>query len=149
MSVRAERALALAAAVGVVVVFVLDAWWRGALGQARNDDWSYVRIAFVFASTHHLQLNGWAAPMLVGQIALAWPVAALFQNSVMALQLLTAIEGALGLWLWYLVFRRALPIALAALSCLTIAIGPLFGILAVSFMSDVPALFAQALTVWL
>jgi 4-amino-4-deoxy-L-arabinose transferase-like glycosyltransferase len=136
-------------AVVVVVVFIIDAAWRGALGIARNDDWSYLRTAFVFGQTGHFVLDGWAGGMLVGQVVIAAPVVAVAGRSITGLQLLTAAEATVSLVVWYALLRRLLPPRLSALSTATLALAPVFGMLAVSFMSDVPALLMQGATLLL
>jgi Dolichyl-phosphate-mannose-protein mannosyltransferase len=145
---RRERATALAIALAFIGVLLADAAARGAIGIARNDDWSYLRTTFDLVDTHHFHLNGWATTNLIGQVLLAWPVAAIAHHSVVALQLLTAVMGALALWIWYLVLRRVLPAAHAGIACAALAAGPIFGSLAISFMSDVPALFLQAIAMY-
>ena len=140
--------MALGVASALVAALVIDAYVRGALGVARNDDWSYLRTTFDLVETHHFELNGWAATNLVGQVVLALPIAALAKHSIVALQLFTAALGALSLWTWYLVLRRLLPPMQAVTACSGLALGPIFGNVAVSFMTDVPALFMQTLTLY-
>ena len=146
---RREITTALAVAVGFVGLLVLDAHWRGVLGIARNDDWSYSRTAFAFGETGHVALNGWASATLVGQIVPAAPIVVVAGRTVAGLQWFTAAQGALALWVWFVVLRRVLPTRLAAASCAALAVGPLFGVLAVSFMGDVPSLLTQGLTLLL
>ncbi|MDP9225875.1 MAG: glycosyltransferase family 39 protein [Actinomycetota bacterium] len=142
-------AATLVAAAVVVTVFIIDAAWRGALGIPRNDDWSYLRTAFVFGQTGNFVLDGWAAAMLIGQVVIAAPVVGVAGRSIIGLQFLTAAEAAVSLVVWYALLRRLLPPRLAALSTAALALAPVFAMLAVSFMSDVPAVLMQGATLLL
>ena len=122
---------------------------RGALGAARNDDWAYYRIVFRFASTGRFQLDHWTQAMLIGQAVAAWPVIRLFGPSIVALQLTVAAMGCVGVALTYFCVRRLLSARMALIAVLPLALGPLFGSLAVSFMTDVPALTLQVTAVYL
>ncbi len=46
----------------VTAASVLAAWPVAEMGFV--DDWSYVKMAFVFARTGHIVYNGWATAML-------------------------------------------------------------------------------------
>jgi 4-amino-4-deoxy-L-arabinose transferase-like glycosyltransferase len=143
-----EIALAFAAAAAVALAYVALAGAHGALGAARNDDFAYYRITFDWVESGDLILNLWPQMSFVGQSIMAWPVVKVFGPSIAALQVSVALLGALGVALCYVVCRRFLPRGWAALCCLTLAVGPVFGTLAVSFMTDVPAFATQMLTLY-
>ena len=129
---------ALAAAAVLTAGLVGIAAWHGALGAARNDDWAYLRSATVFAADGTFVPESSTA-MLVGQTVLAWPLVRLFGAGVAPLQIAVAILGALGLVAAYLVVRRVVPRGWSAFAVGCLALGPLYGSLGVSFMTDVPA----------
>jgi hypothetical protein len=133
----------------VALLYLLDARWHGALGAARNDDWSYIRVAFDFADSGTFRLNGWAQMSLVGQVIAAFPIVRIFGHSVEALQVSVALAGACGVSACYCILRRFLSAPLAALACGSLVLGPVFGSLSVSFMTDVPAFALQAVTLLL
>ena len=131
-----ERWLALACSLAVAASYVLIAGLDGALGVPRNDDWGYYRTAF------DVLHQGWFAPdpftrtMLVGQVLLAQPILAVFGTTILPLQVFGAVLAAVGLWACYLVVRHFLPIGWAAFSVACLALGPIYGALAPTFMSD-------------
>jgi hypothetical protein len=123
-------------------------WHFGALGIPRNDDWAFTRILFSWTRTGHLQLLDWNTQTLVGQLAISVPVVKVFGSRIGALQAWVAVLGGAGCCCLYAVLRRLLPrvSALAALGCLLV--GPIYGSLAGSFMSDVPAFAAASGCLW-
>jgi Dolichyl-phosphate-mannose-protein mannosyltransferase len=134
---------------------ILFAWFvglsaaRGVLGAARNDDWAYYRIAFRFVATGRFQLDHWTQALLLGQVVGAWPIVRLFGPSIAALQLSVAAIGCVGVALVYLCVRRLLDVRMALIAVVPLALGPLFGALAVSFMTDVPSLALQVTAIYL
>lgn len=116
----------------------------GADGLVRNDDWSYSEILFRWADTGQLHLNGWVSMFLLGHLALAWPVARLFPDSLLALQVFTSVIGIVGGLAAYAVLRRFLTRGRATVAVVVMMVGPLWSPLAGSFMTDVPAAAAQA-----
>jgi len=120
------------------------AWHYGATGLVRNDDWSYSEILFRWVDTGHLELNGWVSMFLVGQLALAWPVARVFPHSLLALQVFTSLVGIAGALAAYAFLRRFLTRGRATAAVVLLMSGPLWGPLAGSFMTDVPAAAAEA-----
>ncbi|MCU1537250.1 MAG: Dolichyl-phosphate-mannose-protein mannosyltransferase, partial [Humibacillus sp.] len=142
-----SRREGLVVAVGVLVlaaVHVAVAAAFGALGVSRNDDWVYYRIAFASAAHGGFNPDPYTSTMLVGLIALARPVMAVFGADIVPLQLFVALLGALGLWAAWWTVRHFLSRGLALLALATLALGPVWGALSVSFMSDVPAFAVQA-----
>jgi hypothetical protein len=111
-----------------------------------NDDFSYTHIAREFAATGRLEYNGWAVMPLVPQIAWAAAFIKLFGFSFLAVRLSTVV---LGLFLTPVLYRlgreSGLAPSFAAYATLLTTLSPLTLPEAVSFMSDVPALFLFAL----
>ena len=142
---RREAAWSLLAALAVSGGAVVLAWSQGALGIARNDDWSFIHNAFAFHDSGVFAVTGWVQMMLIGQLVLSYPVLAIAGHSITALQLVTAGLGALLLWAGYLLVRGFLARPWAVLASASLAIGPLYGSLAASVMTDVPAAAFQVL----
>ena len=136
---RTEAAVVGAAAAVLVVVFVALAAAHGALGASRNDDWVYYRAAFRFADGGTFSADPWSMAMLVGLVLLAQPFIAVFGHSIVALQLLVAVLAGVGLWAAYVVVRSILSPRWSAFSVGCLALGPVYGGLSVTFMTDVPA----------
>ncbi|MEO8830512.1 glycosyltransferase family 39 protein [Lapillicoccus sp.] len=136
------------AALGAIVVssgYVGLAAWHGALGAARNDDWVYYRLAFNFATTGRLSFDPYTSTMLVGQVAMASPVVAVFGQQIAPLQIAVAALSALTLWMIYRVLRDLLEPFWALFCVACLAAGPIWGNVSVTFMSDVPAMALMVL----
>lgn len=140
---RRELGLAWTLALLVAAAFVIHAAVHGALGAARSDDWAYYRITFDLADTGRFHLDNWTQAMLIGQSVLAVPIIKVFGHSIVALQITVALAGSVGLVLAYLVLRRFLGWRAALFSTAILPLGPIYGSIAVSFMTDVPAFTAQ------
>lgn len=121
----------------------------GAFGLARNDDWSYADLLWRWYDTGDLRLGGWESMTLLGQLLLAWPLAAAFPRNVASLQLFTLGMAAVGAAAAYGALRRFLTPARALLGAAVALMGPLFAPLALSFMTDIPAFAVQSVCVWL
>ncbi len=118
----------------------------GAFGIPRSDDWSYLVTMFRVVDSGRLSFNHWVSMTLVGQLALAAPVATLARRDIGALQLFTVLLGAGGLAsVAFTMPRHAVRRGAAWLLAATIASGPLWGPLAVSFMTDIPTFAFSAL----
>lgn len=130
-----------------VVVPVLVARHYGALGIPRSDDWSYLLTLFRWVDSGDLTFNGWVSMTLVGQVAIAAPFAAVAERSITTIQLFTSMLGFVGLLSVVFIGRRvARPSWLAVFVAATIAVGPLWGPLAPTFMTDVPTFTFEMLT---
>lgn len=140
-----EAGTALAIAAALATLYVIIAASRGALDASRNDDWVYLRTAFHFGQTGQFVADPWSMAMLIGLVLLAAPVVAIAGAHIAPLHGLVAVLAAIGLWAAYLVVRSVLPRAwsLFAVGCL--ALGPIYGAVATSFMTDVPAFCFQML----
>ena len=141
---RVEKAVSGLVSLAVAGAYLAIASLHGALGAARNDDWTYFHSAYRFASDG-VFTPGTSTAMLVGQVVLAWPVVRVFGPEIAPLQVLVALMGAVGLWAAYRVIRRILPPSWSAFSVGCVALGPIFGSLGSSFMTDVPAFTLQML----
>ncbi len=136
---------ALLAVVGVVVPVTIT-WSYGALNIPRSDDWSYLRTLFTFSRTGHWHFNDWASMTLFGHVLLATPVVKVFGDSPAAVNGFVACIGLAGL-LGLVKLGRLLGVAPggALLVAVSIAVGPMWGTLAPTFMTDVPAFAVQTL----
>lgn len=143
---RREYLVVAAVAVAVVGVYVAIAASHGVLGASRNDDWAYIRIVTHLADTGEFRLDGWVYAMFIGQALVSLPVMALFGQGILPLQMMVAVFAAVGLWATYAVVRPWLGRRWTALSVACLAAGPVYGVLAVSYMSDVPSYTLQMIT---
>ena len=135
---------------GAVAVPLLVSARYGALGIPRGDDWSYIITMFRLVDTGHLSFNHWVSMSLVGQLAIAAPVVALAGHSITALQVSTAVIGAAGLAALAASARRlGIPMGATFLIVVSLASGPLWGPLAATFMTDVPAFAVTSISTWL
>jgi hypothetical protein len=141
---RAIAAATLVLGLGALAPWVVTDHY-GAVGIPRSDDWSYLVTLFRLVDTGHLSFNHWVSMHLVGQLALGAPIAAVLRDDIAAQQALTVVLGAVALVALMAAARRVgagwLGSALVA-GCL--AACPLWGPLAVTFMTDVPTLAASS-----
>jgi hypothetical protein len=142
-------ALSLGAVAAVAVGLpLLTASHYGAFGIVRNDDWSYLLTLFNWVDTGHLDFNSWVSMTLLAQLALAAPIVIAFGRNVALIQVETVMIGLAGLyvveWMAFAVTRRLWKATFVAI---LVAAGPLWGPLAVSFMTDVPAFAVSMLAV--
>jgi hypothetical protein len=142
LDARPLRAFWVMLGLGVLAVGVpiLIAARGGALGIPRSDDWSYLLVQFRFAETGRVELNNWVSMTLIGQVLLGTPVALVAGRNIAAMQWFTALLGLVGIvtvaWMGHLLLR---PRWLGPFVAAMVAVGPLWGPLAVSFMTDVPS----------
>jgi hypothetical protein len=127
------------AVVGVIIPLVIARHY-GASGIPRADDWSYLRALFHWVDTGRFDFNNFVSMTLLGQLVLATPVVKIFGNDIAAVQTFTAVLGLVGLlavvWLGVLVTGR---LWVATFVAVLVAVGPLWGPLSMSYMTDVPA----------
>jgi hypothetical protein len=142
---KREVVLAWCAALAVAGLYLVDAAAHGALGASRNDDWVYYRLAFSYASTGHLSFDPYSSTLLIGQVIGAQPVIALFGAEIAPLQVTVSLLSAVALASAYFFFRHFLDVFWAAFCVALLAVGPIWGGLSVTFMSDVPAVALQVL----
>jgi hypothetical protein len=107
-----------------------------------NDDWSYCFSVRELVRSGHLLYNGWSAPLIITHVCWGALFAKIFGYSFAVLRFST-LPLAMGCGvLAYLLARSAdLPPARAIFFFLLLCLSPLFLPLALSFMTDVPALF--------
>jgi hypothetical protein len=133
------------AVVGVAIPIAL-AHAYGALDIPRSDSWSYLHTLFEWRRTGHWDFNHWVSMTLVGQIFMAVPIVAVFGYSVTAVNVAFAFVGLAGLaalmWLGQIVGLSPWKSALVGLC---VAASPLWGPLAPTFMTDIPAFVFQIL----
>jgi hypothetical protein len=118
------------------VLPALIAQREGALALPRSDDWSYLLSLFRWVDDGTLAFNNWAGTTLIGQLAVAAPVAAVFPRSITAVHLASAVMSGLGLLAIVALCRPLLRDAWAVGVALTIAAGPLWLAVAPTFMTD-------------
>lgn len=146
---RREGFGSLAVCAGWAAAVVALAAAAGALGISRNDDWVYYRVAFATWQDGGFAPDPYTRAMLVGHIALARPLMALFGPSMLALQLLVTVLSVLALWWTYLLVRGFLRPGLALLAVATLALGPIYAGITPTFMTDVPTFAFQSLALLL
>jgi hypothetical protein len=129
-------ALALVAVVAPLAI----AHHYGALDIPRSDDWSYLHTLFLWHRTGHWDFNDWVSMTLVGQVLVSAPIVDLFGESITAICVTWAIVGLAGLLAVVKLGRLiGIPAREGFLVAFAIAACPLWGALAPTFMTDVPA----------
>lgn len=147
---RGAEHIAAAMACGLLAASYLAlAACHGALGVPRNDDWTYYRAVFETARSGLLKIDTYTTTMLVGQVLAAQPIYKLFGQQLAAYQIAVATFGAVGLFATYQIIRRFLPPLGSALAAGSLALGPIYGGLSTTFMTDVPSFALQTLCLWL
>jgi hypothetical protein len=127
--------LLVIAALGVVVPWMVAAI-TGNLAIPHNDSWSYSRSAEIFARSGSIHLMAWGNMTLIGQIVLVGPLG----TSISTQQTVVAVLAVVVLYCVYTLVSEALDTRRAAFATALTAIWPGFGLLATSFMTDIPAL---------
>lgn len=134
---------------GLIVPLVLARHY-GALGIPRSDDWSYLVTLFRLVDSGRLSFNHWVSMHLVGQLALSAPLAAIAPRDIAAQQCLTLALGGVALATTALTARElGLGVTARVLAVTGLAASPFWGPLAVSYMTDIPALAFTSLATWL
>jgi len=138
--------IGLLAIIGVAIPIAVASRY-GALGIPRSDDWSYLLTMYRWLEDGKLTFNGWVSMTLIGQVLIAAPIAAVAGRNITLIQISTALIGLVGLlgvvWIGRQIVR---PAWRAVFVAATIAVGPLWGPLAPTFMTDVPAFTFQMLS---
>ncbi len=139
-----DAALGIALFSIAVALPLLVADHYGALRIPRSDDWSYYRTLFDWHRTGRWDFNYWVSMTLVGQVIITKPIVMIFGTNIAAIRVFTATLGAIGLGAVACLGR---PCRLQRRDGLFIAIvvasGPLWGSLAATYMTDVPAFAFQ------
>jgi len=115
-----------------------------------DDDWSYAFTVRQFLAGGHITYNGWSAPLIITQTLWGALWCKLLGYSVVTLRLSTLPMDIGAAVLCYVLARRAdLRPAAALCATLTLCLSPLFLPLALSFMTDVPAVFYVLMSLYL
>jgi Dolichyl-phosphate-mannose-protein mannosyltransferase len=135
-------ALAGLLALAIVLPTVIGAI-SGSLDIPRNDDWTYRRIALKLFETGRLELNGFEAMILVGQLVVAQPFLWLSGGATWGLTMVGVLSAAITIVAGYLLVRRLVSPGRAALAMLLLPLFPGFLPYAASYMTDLPAMAAE------
>ena len=134
--------------VAVFCACMLLIWPKAEVGV--NDDWVYTITALDFLRTGHFIFHGWASPMLGWQAMWGALFAKLFGATFTAVRLSTVPVAAANVLLYHAILRRfGLNPAHATFGTLVLALSPVFLPLSASFMTDVPAVFAILVCLYL
>ena len=144
-----ERLVLGAILAGSLLLSLVPPLARGALGIARNDDWDFSWCLFASVEAGHLVVDPWTSAMLWGHLVWAWPLVVVLGENRAALQVATALIGAGALLSLYGLLRRWTPPWVAITTVALTAFGPLYPLLAGSYMTDVPAFALQVLALGL
>jgi len=116
---------------------------------ATDDDFAYSRMALNFLRTGHFVFNGWETTMVGLQVIWGALFIRLFGYSYLTLRLSTIVLGAaLAFLLHRILLRSGVTGAPAVLGTLTVVLSPLFLPMATSYMTDVPAFFCIAISIY-
>ena len=108
----------------------------GNIAIPHNDSWSYSRTAEIFAHSWTIHLVDWANMTLIGQVVMLGPLG----SSIVVQQITVALLSLVVLYCVYDLVSDVLGAERAAFATLITAFWPGFGLLATSFMTDIPAL---------
>lgn len=137
----AKRELLVVCGVIAAYSFLIFLWanFRGAIGVARNDDWVYLHMARWFADFGQFKVESGSMANAFGLVILGQPTIKLFGYSIVNMQILEIVVGAVGLLATWLLLRSFLSIWISAIGVLTLVASPFWISTSVSFMTDVPA----------
>jgi hypothetical protein len=114
---------------------VLLAVLTGSLSIPHNDTWAYSLIAQHYAQSGSFGLLGWGEMGLAGQVIVLGPLG----SSIIIQHLLVALLAAVGLLATYGWLVPRVGTSGALLGTALIGLTPDFGLLATSYMTDIPA----------
>jgi hypothetical protein len=113
------------------------------------DDGPYILMARTLAATGHIVYNGWATAILGWQLYLAAAFIKLFGFSFTTVRLSTLLVSlALAFLLQRTLVRANLSERNATLGTLSVILSPLYLMLSVTFMTDIPGLFAVVICLY-
>jgi hypothetical protein len=113
------------------------------------DDGPYVLTAFKLASTGHIAYNGWVSAMLGWQLFLAAAFIRLFGSSYSAVRMSSLLVAmAFAFLLQRTLVRTGITERNATLGTLAFVLSPLYLMLSVTFMTDLPGLLAIILCLY-
>jgi hypothetical protein len=137
-STRNGLSLGVLAVIGIGLPLVVSSL-TNSLTIPHNDDWAYSRVAETFGFTGHITLVGWNRAFLVGQFAVLGPLA----RWILAQHLFVAATGVVAIVATFAVLHQRVGRRRALLGSAVVALWPGFGLLATSFMGDVPCFAAM------
>lgn len=117
---------------------VLLAVITGSLTIPHNDAWAHAVIAQHYGRTGSIELVGWNRSGLVGQIVVLGPLG----RSIIVQQLFVAVLASVGLLATYGLLLPRVGRRGAILGTVLVGVTPDFGLLATSYMADIPAFTA-------
>ncbi|ACU75667.1 hypothetical protein Caci_6826 [Catenulispora acidiphila DSM 44928] len=134
-------ALGLALFLGVVFPVIVSVW-TGSYSIPHNDSWAETRAAENFARTGQIHLYNWNSMSLVGMYIPLWKLG----TWITVQEIYTGLLAVVALAATFDILRDAGGRKRAAIGVLAMACWPGFGLLSTSFMTDIPALAAIAVT---
>jgi hypothetical protein len=138
--VRRFRLPAVLCAFSVLVCSLIS---RPFAGMGIADDGPYVLTALKLATTGHIAYNGWVSAMLGWQLYLGAAFIKLFGFSFTAVRMsVLLVAVALAFVLQRTLVRIGITERNATIGTLAFVLSPLYLMLSVTFMSDLPGLFA-------
>jgi hypothetical protein len=132
---RIVLALILALSAGLPIIL---AWATGSLSIPHNDAWALSKIAQGFARSGEFRLLGWGRTALAGQVMVLGPLG----ESIVVQHLFVAGLSVVALGATYAFLVCRVGSAGALLGTAIVGSTPEFGLLATSFMTDMPAFAA-------
>lgn len=115
------------------------AFLTGSIAIPHNDAWSHTRIAEGFAQGDGFQLLGWNRTALLGQVAVLGPLGL----SITAQHVFVSLAALAGLVATFFYLDSRVDRRRAVLGTVLVGVVPDFGLLATSYMSDIPAFAAM------
>jgi hypothetical protein len=113
------------------------------------DDGPYILMARTLASTGRIAYNGWASPLIGWQLYLGAAFIKLFGFSYTAVRSSTLLVAmALAFVLQRTLVRASISERNATLGTLALVLSPLYLMLSVTYMTDIPGLFAIVLCLY-
>jgi hypothetical protein len=138
---QAKEFLPAAACAGALLLVILLAHPVGEVPV--SDDVSFIHSAQVLAHTGHIAYNGFVSPILGWQLYWAAAFLRLFGDSLQTARLSMSVLALLTAFLCQRTLRRAgIHSWNASVGTLTLVLSPMFVVISVTFMTDVPACFA-------
>ena len=107
-----------------------------------NDTWAYTKDATTFFHSGRFRLQGFGQMFLLGQLVSAVPVMAVLGARPAALNVYGAIAAATYLLVAYRIARAVVGHRRAIVVVVVISVFPGFGLLATTFMTDLPSVAA-------
>jgi len=114
-----------------------------------GDDGPYILVARNLAATGHIHYNGWSAAMLFWQLYLGAALIKVFGFSFTTVRVSTmAVSVASAFLLQRILVRCGLSERNAVIGTLALVLSPMYLLLSVTFMSDIPGLFGMIICLY-